>query len=155
MTHLTGSGSILGIGIDIIEVERIERGVGRYGERFRRKIFTDDEWAYCFTKARPYEHLAGRFAAKEAVMKALGEGWTEKTSFREIEVVRQKGAAPEIVLSPRMNRILPPASRIWLSISHTEHYAVAQAVISHEPDCGGTVPYSPEKPQTPGDGGSS
>ena len=138
------TGGIIGIGVDIVEVERIESGVERYGERFRRKVFTDGEWDYCFRKVRPFEHLAGRFAAKEAVMKALGEGWTARTSFREIEIAREKGAAPEIVLSPRIRALLPEGARIWLSISHTERYAVAQVIITDGP-AGGASSISPSR----------
>lgn len=132
MTLPPGS-SIVGIGIDIIEVERIAGSLGRHGEGFRRRVFTEAEWDYCCAKARRFEHLAGRFAAKEAVLKALGTGWKRGTSFREIEVVRNGNSPPEIQLSDRMRQLLPEGEvRIWLSISHTEHYAVAQAIITHE-----------------------
>lgn len=124
---------ILGIGIDLVEVGRIEKSVARYGDRFLRKVFTHAEHEYCFRKAQPCEHLAARFAAKEAVMKALGTGWVAKTSFREVEVVRAEGAAPTVVLSRRMRELLPAGPvRFWLSIAHTEHYAVAQAMITRE-----------------------
>lgn len=124
---------ILGIGVDLVEVQRIAKSVGRYGDRFVRKIFTPAERDYCLRKARPFEHLAARFAAKEAVMKALGTGWIAKTSFREVEVVRAEGAAPTVVLSGRMRGLLPAGPiRFWLSIAHTEHYAVAQAIITRE-----------------------
>jgi len=126
---------ILGIGVDLVEVERVASSVSRYGQRFLRRVFTPAEQSYCFRKAHPFEHLAARFAAKEAVMKALGTGWIAKTSFREVEVVRAEGAAPTIVLSRRMRELLPAGPiRFWLSISHTEHYAVAQAMITREDD---------------------
>jgi len=124
---------ILGVGVDVVEVARIAKSIGRYGDRFMRKVFTPAEEEYCRRKARPFEHLAARFAAKEAVMKALGTGWIAKTSFREVEVIRAEGAAPTIVLSRRMRELLPPGPiRFWLSISHTDCYAVAQAMITRE-----------------------
>lgn len=124
---------IIGIGVDLVEVARIKRSVSRHGERFVRRIFSGSEAAYCEKMARPSEHFAARFAAKEAVLKALGTGWVAQTSFREIEVVRIEGAAPTISLSARMRSLLPAGPiRFWLSISHTSDYAVAQAVITRE-----------------------
>ena len=131
------NGRIIGIGVDIIEVERIEQSLANHGDRFRKRVFTDAEWDYCHAKARRSEHLAGRFAAKEAVLKALGTGWKEGTSFAEVEVVREHPNPPEVQLSGRMRALLPEGNvRIWLSISHTEHYAVAQAIITLEDGSG-------------------
>ena len=124
---------ILGIGIDIIEVERIAESIRRFGDRFLRKVFTPAEQEYCRRKALPEQHYAARFAAKEAVLKALGTGWTGRTSFREVEVVRAEGCAPTVVLSARIRKLLPAGPiRFWLSISHTHRLAVAQALITHE-----------------------
>lgn len=135
---------ILGIGVDVIEVERIARSMDRFGDRFLRKVFTAAEQLFCTGRAFPTQHFAARFAAKEAVLKALGTGWTEQTSFREVEVVRAEGAAPTVVLSARIRQLLPPDPiRLWLSISHTRNYAVAQAVITHENEA------VPERPTLP------
>jgi holo-[acyl-carrier protein] synthase len=126
---------ILGIGVDIIEVDRIAMSIKRFGDRFLKKIFTPAERDYCSGRPLPAQHFAARFAAKEAVLKALGTGWTEQTSFREVEVVRAEGSAPTVVLSPRIRKLLPPGpTRFWLSISHTHEHAVAQALITHEGD---------------------
>ncbi len=126
---------ILGIGVDIVEVDRIAGSIARFGERFLRKVFTPAERDYCISRALPAQHFAARFAAKEAVLKALGTGWNEQTSFREVEVVRAEGSAPTVVLSARIRKLLPPGStRFWLSISHTHNHAVAQALITHEDD---------------------
>jgi len=102
---------ILGTGIDMIEVERVERALTRprTGERFRDRVYTEREVAYCESRGRPrYQSYAARFAAKEAVMKAMGTGWNRYVGWREIEVVRERGHAPTIVLSgnPRDGRRL-------------------------------------------------
>ena len=124
---------IIGIGVDVVEVERIEQSLRRFGDRFLRRVFTPVEVEYCRGKAHPSENFAARFAAKEAVLKALGTGWTRQTSFREVEVIRVEGSAPTVEISSRMRRLLPPGPvRIWLSISHTSNYAVAQAIITRE-----------------------
>ena len=92
---------ILGTGIDLIEVDRIERAIKRplTGARFRKRVFTDGEVTYCESRGRPrFQSYAGRFAAKEATMKALGTGWNRNVGWGEIEVVRQRGHAPTIEL---------------------------------------------------------
>src|SRR5215469_12904094 len=93
--------AILGTGVDIIEVERDERAQTRVAtaSRFRRRVFTENEVAYCESRGRPrYQSYAARFAAKEAVMKALGTGWNRHVGWNEIEVIRKRGQAPTIVL---------------------------------------------------------
>ena len=110
---------ILGTGIDMIEVERVERALTRprTGERFRDRVYTEREVAYCESRGRPrYQSYAARFAAKEAAMKAMGTGWNRNVGWREIEVVRERGQAPTIVLSgkaadyraPQAHHGLPP-----------------------------------------------
>src|SRR5438105_8656040 len=125
--------AIIGIGVDIIEVERVERALTRVmtGARFRRRVFTDGEIAYCESRGRPrYQSYAARFAAKEAVMKAMGTGWNRYVGWREIEVVRERGHAPTIVLSgkaaeyARRKRI----AAFHLSITHTEASAMAHVI---------------------------
>lgn len=114
---------ILGTGVDIIEVERIERSIERYGDRFLRKHFTAAEIAYCIKKARPAQHFAARFAAKEAVIKAIGEG--PRLHLRDIEIGRDPGGRP-------CARVLAPAHAgcgdFRISMSHTHAHAVAMAV---------------------------
>ncbi len=126
-------GRILGTGIDIIEVERIERALTRprTGERFRVRVFTEREVAYCEARGRPrYESYAARFAAKEAAMKAMGTGWNAKVGWRDIEVVRAPGQAPAIVLSgkaaefARRKRI----TAFHLAITHSSTDAIAQVI---------------------------
>src|ERR1700684_1483112 len=93
---------IAGTGIDVIEVDRIERALKRpaTGERFRARVFTAGEIKYCESRGLPrYQSYAARFAAKEATMKALGTGWNRNVGWGEIEVVRERGHAPTIKLS--------------------------------------------------------
>ena len=113
-------------GVDIIEVGRIRRVAETYGRRFLKRIYTDDEVAYCRGRA---PQLATRYAAKEAVMKALGTG-VRGVRWRDIEVVRRRGQAPTIKL---YGTALARAERLGidhlaLSLSHSEEYAVASVV---------------------------
>jgi len=129
---------VLHVGVDIIEIGRIATVAARYPERFARRIYTDGERAYC--RGRPPQ-LAGRFAAKEAVMKALGTG-TRGVGWREIEVVRKPGSRPEIVLHGRAKTRAERlgATRLALSLSHSRDYAVASVVIEATDHAGGRQP---------------
>src|SRR6202043_1432810 len=94
--------SILGTGIDMIEIERVEHALTRprTGERFRARVYTEREIAYCESRGRPlYQSYAARFAAKEAAMKAMGTGWNRNVGWREIGEGREGGHAPTILLS--------------------------------------------------------
>lgn len=113
-------------GIDIIEIDRVQSVAERYGERFLNRVYTEGERAYCRGRA---PQLAARFAAKEAAMKALGTG-VRGVAWREVEVVRLPGRAPEIVLHGRAQKRAEWMSlqRMALSISHSRRYAVASVV---------------------------
>ncbi|MBI4312898.1 MAG: holo-ACP synthase [Chloroflexi bacterium] len=115
------------VGIDIIEIERIAETVRRFGERFLRRIYTDGEIAYCRGRA---PQLAARFAAKEAMMKALGTG-VRGVGWRDIEVVRSRGGPPAILLHGRALKVAERqgVTQSALSISHSREYAVASVVI--------------------------
>jgi holo-[acyl-carrier protein] synthase len=125
---------ILGTGIDLLEIPRLARSLERYGEHFVRKIFTEGEAAYCEARARRVEHYAARFAAKEAVMKALGTGVARGVGFRTVEVVREAGRAPEV----RLHRAAKAragelgVTRIHLSLTHTDRTAAAWVVLEGE-----------------------
>jgi len=114
------------VGVDIIEVPRIRQALDRWGERFLRRIYTPLEIAFCRNKA---PQLAARFAAKEAVMKALGTG-VRGVGWREIEVVRERGRAPSIRLHGRALKRAAALkiSELALSLSHSREYAVALVV---------------------------
>ena len=122
---------ILGIGLDLVEVARVRASVRRSGERFAKRVFTPDEIAYCAGRARKFEHLAARFAAKEATLKALGTGITGWASMQEVEVVRDAAGRPKIRLRGgvlRRARSLG-VKAAHLSISHTEGVAAAVVVL--------------------------
>jgi holo-[acyl-carrier protein] synthase len=124
---------ILGTGIDLIEVDRIEHAITRplTGARFRARVFTPGEVAYCESRGRPrYQSYAGRFAAKEATMKALGTGWNRNVGWGEIEVVRQRGHAPTLRLSGKAAAFARKrgVTAFHLSITHTATTAMAQVI---------------------------
>jgi len=121
---------IVGIGIDIIEVDRIRRLTVRHGERFLRRVFTDEEVDYCQRSAHPAQRFATRFAAKEATLKALGVGWQKGVTFRDVEVCVDGLGAPSVRLGGRALEISRErgVKTIFVSLSHGRHYAVAQAL---------------------------
>ena len=122
---------IVAVGVDIIEVERIRRAVdhARTGARFRERVYTAAEIAYCAGRRAYAESFAARFAAKEAVMKVLGQGFGDGIGWREIEVVRGSGP-PSLVLSGRARERATDigAARWHLSLTHTALHAVAYVV---------------------------
>jgi len=125
--------AIIGVGIDTIEVERVERALTRpqTGVRFRARVFTDREVAYCESRGRGrFQSYAARFAAKEATMKALGTGWNRNVGWKEIEVVRERGQAPTIRLSGKTAAFgqRRKVERLHLSITHTVATAIAHVI---------------------------
>ncbi len=121
---------IVGMGIDIAEVERIRGAIERHGEVFLRRIFTAKEREYCERFKNKYERFAGRFAVKEAAMKALGTGWSRGVRWVDIEVVREKGGRPTLALEGEARRIGEKlgVKSIALSITHTASQAYAQVI---------------------------
>lgn len=113
-----------GLGTDIIEVERIKQSIERHGESFLNKVFTAIEQEYCQRYKAPEIRYAGRFAAKEAVMKALG---AEGISWQDVEVVNDESGRPHVQLSEELAK-RHDNPEIHLSLSHTENYATATAV---------------------------
>ena len=122
---------IVGHGIDIVETARIRALVDNHGEHFLNRVFTQAEQAYCSTNPKRYfEHLAGRFAAKEAVLKVLGTGWRGGIAWTDVEVAKETSGQPKIVLSGECERIARDQgiTRWHLSISHIETHATASAI---------------------------
>jgi len=121
---------IIGHGVDIVEVARIRAMLEEHGDRFLNRCFTAGERGYATTRRRAAEHLAGRFAAKEAVLKAIGTGWRGGIAWTDIEVHLLPSGQPEVEL----HRAAAAAARQlgireWkLSISHTEQYAMASVI---------------------------
>jgi holo-[acyl-carrier protein] synthase len=120
--------SIRGLGTDIIEVERIAANLEKYGEKFLDKILTHREKEHCSKFKDPTLHVAGRFAAKEAVSKALGTGFGEHLEFHDIEIFNDPNGKPEVTLSKRARDHFGSPT-ILLSISHCKTHATATAII--------------------------
>lgn len=125
---------IVGIGIDVAEVKRIRAVIESQGERFLRRVFTQDEVAYCEQFKNKYERYAGRFAAKEAAMKALGTGWSRGVRWVDVEVVRQRGGRPTVSLKGEAKKIADGlgVKNIVLSITHTVEQAIAQVIFESQ-----------------------
>lgn len=121
---------IIGMGVDLAEVERIKAAIERHGETFLKRVYTAAERAYCEGFRNKYERYAGRFAAKEAAMKALGTGWRRGVRWVDFEVVRELGGRPGIRLDGEARKIADGigVKRIALSITHTEATALAQVI---------------------------
>lgn len=122
---------IAGLGFDLVEVARIRALAEKHGERFLRRVFTEREVASAEGRAARWEHLAGRFAAKEAAFKALGTGWADGVSWKQVEVLNEPGGRPVMTLSgaacERAESLGAP--RIHVSITHTSAHAAAQVVL--------------------------
>jgi holo-[acyl-carrier protein] synthase len=121
---------IVSLGLDLAQIDRLEAAVERRGERMLTRLFTDGERAYCERRREKMTHYAGRFAVKEAVMKVLGTGWTRGVRWRDIEVVRQPGSAPELVLHGVAQKIARDRgiAKIHITITHDAGLAAAVAV---------------------------
>jgi holo-[acyl-carrier protein] synthase len=122
---------VIGIGIDIAEVDRLREAIARHGERFLSRIYTEAERRYCESKPNLYERFAGRFAAKEAAMKAIGTGWRRGVAWRDFEVARAASGQPIIRFGGEAAKIAESlgVKKALVTISHTEHQAVAQVLL--------------------------
>lgn len=118
-------------GVDIVNVDRLAEAIQRHGKKFLQRIFTSAEQAYCEGKRYKYEHYAARFAAKEAMMKAMEVKKKDRFCFREIEVRRRATGKPEIYISPKNSKRfgLPPKAQIELSMAHERSHAVSFVVL--------------------------
>src|SRR5512136_549686 len=122
---------ILGIGIDIIEVTRIQASYEKFGERFLRRILHPNEISYCLSYKVPAPFLAARFAAKEAISKAFGTGIGSALGWRDMEVGRKESGEPYVILhGPGLELLRERKARIvHLTLSHTQAYAAAMAIL--------------------------
>jgi len=122
--------NIIGLGFDVTEIPRIADALSRYGDRFMHRLFTDGEVDYCSRRRVPAMHFAGRFAAKEAAMKALGTGHSHGVLWRDVEVVR-RGGPPQLQLHGGAERRLLAIGgrRSLVTITHTDTLAMAQVMI--------------------------
>jgi holo-[acyl-carrier protein] synthase len=121
---------IVGLGIDIAEVARVKAAIERHGETFLRRVYTAKEQEYCERFKNKYERYAGRFAAKEAAMKALGTGWSRGVRWVDVEVAREKGGRPTMKLAGEAAKVADRLNvkNIVLSITHTADQAFAQVI---------------------------
>ena len=122
---------IVGVGIDIVEIDRLQAALERHGDQMRQRTFSVAEIQYCDQRANKFQHYAARFAAKEALFKAIGTGWTEGITWLDAEVCNQPNGKPKLMLS---GRALEEATqlgviKIWISLTHTNRYAAAQVIL--------------------------
>ena len=124
---------IVGLGVDIAEVGRIEAAIVRHGRPFLQRVFTPAEIAYCEQHRHHAERFAGRFAAKEAAMKALGTGWRRGVRWVDIEVVREPSGKPTLKLSGASRAIADRlgVKNIALTITHTGNMALAEVIFEN------------------------
>lgn len=122
---------ILGIGTDIVEVARIQASFEKFGESFLHRILRPGEIAYCLAYKNPAPCLAVRFAAKEAIAKAFGTGLGAQLGWLDMEIARKETGEPFVVLHGQGKKLFVErgAKHLFISLSHTEHYATATAVL--------------------------
>ncbi len=121
---------VIGLGMDLTEIDRVRKALEKHGDTFALRICTTEEWAYCRTHSDPVPSLAARFAAKEAVSKALGTGIGEKCGWTDIEVERNENGAPRIILYGAANETARQMgiTEWMLTLTHTRQSAAATAI---------------------------
>ena len=122
---------VSGIGVDIMEIDRIRRSLDSSGERLLTRLFTEGEIAYCISKSNKYQHLAARFAAKEALGKALATGIGGSFGWKDIEIINDTRGRPEFRLHGSLETRLKSAS-LFLSLSHSESHVVAMVIVEEK-----------------------
>ncbi len=122
---------IVGMGVDIAEVPRVQAAIERYGTRFLNRLFTPAEIRYCESKANKYERFAARFAAKEAALKAIGTGWKRGVTWLDVEVVREPSGRPTLAFRGKAAEFAQRLGTrtVSISLSHTEEIAIAQVIL--------------------------
>lgn len=126
---------IAGTGVDLVDTARIRRLLARHGERFLQRVFTPEERAFCLQTADPAPHLAARFAVKEALVKALGTGFSGGITFQDISTSREAGGRPRVKLQGEANNVAQTQgiSAIQVSMSHEKDHAVAFIILEVKP----------------------
>ena len=122
---------IIGIGIDLVDCNRIQNSIDRFGDRFLKRVFTAGEIAYSNSMKFPARHFAARFAAKEALSKAFGTGIGKSMGWRDLDVQKKESGEPFVVLSGAAERMANEreVERIWISLSHTDNSGMATIVL--------------------------
>ena len=121
---------VLGVGIDIIEIDRIKKSVDEFGDSFLRKIYTETELNYSLSKPNKYQHLAARFAAKEAIYKALSSDSEKVYSWQDIEIYNESNGLPLVNFFGSLKDYLNSGKQIKISMSHSENYVTCIAILS-------------------------
>lgn len=122
---------IKGIGIDVVDVKRIEKIAGRLDNKFLNRVFTEEEIKYCLSKKNKFQHFAGRFASKEAFLKAIGIGLFKGYQLKDIEIRNEKSGKPFIVKNEKIQNVLTKmkAENIYISITHIKEVSVSTVII--------------------------
>ena len=120
---------VIGIGIDIIEIERIKNSIDRFGDAFLNKIYTQNELDYCLSKNNKYQHLAARFAAKEAIYKALTTGWEKAATWKNMEITNEPNGLPIVKFFGKLKEFFGDDKDIKISLSHSDNYVTCVAII--------------------------
>jgi holo-[acyl-carrier protein] synthase len=130
---IIGARVIVGLGLDIAEIDRIEAAIKRHGALFLERIYSTREVAYCESHKNKFERYAARFAAKEAAMKALGTGWRRGVRWRDIEVAREPGGKPTLNLQGVAREIAERlgVKNIALTITHSGNFALAEVIFEN------------------------
>jgi holo-[acyl-carrier protein] synthase len=133
--NLGKANMIVGVGTDIVEIPRIGKMIERHGEHFLQRVYTEDEIRYCQRRKESFQHYAGRWAAKEAVMKTLGTGWTRGVGWLDIEVAIKRSGQPLINIRGSAREIANHLGigEVLISISHCRAYAMATAIALTQP----------------------
>ena len=123
--------TVVGIGVDLVECDRIQKSLDRFGDRFLKRVFTDGEIEYSMSMKFPARHLAARFAAKEAVSKAFGTGIGKSMGWRDIDVRKKESGEPYLVFSGGAESLALARSvaNARITLSHTDHHAIAMIVL--------------------------
>ena len=123
--------SVIGIGVDLVECDRIQRSLDRFGEKFLRRVFTENEIEYSMSMKFPARHLAARFAGKEAVSKAFGTGIGKAIGWRNIDIRKKKSGEPFLVFSGPAEQLATKRGVIsaLITLSHTDYHAMACVVL--------------------------
>lgn len=120
---------VLGIGIDIIEIERIKESIEKLGDRFLNKLFTNKELEYCVSKANKYQHYAARFAAKEAIYKAISSHYSQGIGWHEVEIFNEPNGMPSVKLYGKLKNFLGDDKELKITMSHSDNYVTCFAIL--------------------------
>ncbi|MBI3803194.1 MAG: holo-ACP synthase [Nitrospirae bacterium] len=125
---------MIGIGVDLVKISRIQEISARWGDRFLDRVFTPAEQAYCLRRKFPPVHLSARFAVKEAILKALGTGLRMGTRWKEIETINNPAGKPEVRMSGRTRELADAqqVEEVFASITHDHDYSIAQVILARK-----------------------